>query len=153
MTHAEYKYENGDFYLVEIAARGGGTRISSHIVPLLTGIDNNGILIEDVLGHPHRKDFTAPSPYQRCAVLKFLDVKEKGKVVSEIRGDEKIRKNPFVVELHLDFKVGDRLFQAKDDRSRIGFYIAYGESREELLQTMAWVEDTLQILYEKDEGK
>lgn len=151
LTHAEYKYENGEFYLVEIAARGGGTRISSHIVPLLTGIDNYKILIEDVLGHPHKEEFQAPLPYKRCAVLKFLDAKEE-KRVSEIRGEEKIRKNPRVVELHLEFQVGDCLHQAKDDRSRIGFYIAYGESREELLQTMEWVENTLEILYEKDEG-
>lgn len=80
-----------------------------------------------------------------------MDAKEE-KRVSEIRGEEKIRKNPRVVELHLEFQVGDCLHQAKDDRSRIGFYIAYGESREELLQTMEWVENTLEILYEKDEG-
>lgn len=151
LTHAEYKYENGEFYLVEIAARGGGTRISSHIVPLLTGIDNYQMLIEDALGHPCRKDFTAPSPYKRCAVLKFLDVEENGKVVSEIRGEQEIRNHPSVVELHLEFKAGERLYQATDDRSRIGFYIAYGESREELLTTMKWVESTLQILYEEDE--
>ena len=34
ITHAEYKYYNGEFYLIEIAARGGGTRISSDIVPI-----------------------------------------------------------------------------------------------------------------------
>ena len=27
-THAEYKCEDGDFYLIEIAARGGGNMIS-----------------------------------------------------------------------------------------------------------------------------
>lgn len=151
LTHAEYKYENGEFYLVEIAARGGGTRISSHIVPLLTGIDNYQILIEDVLGHPHTEEFYAPSPYERCAVLKFLDAEEDRRV-SEIRGAERIRNHPGVVELHLEFQPGDCLHHAQDDRSRIGFYIAYGESREELLEVMNWVENTLEILYEKDEG-
>jgi carbamoyl-phosphate synthase large subunit len=34
LTHAEYKYYNGKFYLIEVAARGGGTNISSHIVPI-----------------------------------------------------------------------------------------------------------------------
>lgn len=147
LTHAEYKFENGDYYLVEIAARGGGTRISSHIVPLLTGVDNYRILIEDVLG---RRDaarfFTAPKPYERCAVLKFLDSGAEGSVVHSIEGRQEVLANPRVLELHLEFHEGDRLYHAKDDRSRIGFYIAYGESRQELLDTMAWVERTLQIL-------
>lgn len=152
LVHAEYKCENGDFYLIEIAARGGGTRISSHIVPLLTGVDNYSILIEDALGHaPMGLPEGGVSPYARCAVLKFLDVEGNGRRVCEIRGEREIRENPHVVELHLEFHTGDRLFQAKDDRSRIGFYIAYGEDREELLQTMQWVESTLQIRMEEDE--
>lgn len=147
LTHAEYKYENGDFYLVEIAARGGGTRISSHIVPLLSGIDNYRILIEAVLGHAEKEIPRLPVPaYKRCVVLKFLDVEAEGKKVSRILGEDEIRANPRVLELHLEFHKGDRLFHALDDRSRIGFYIAYGESRQELLDTMAWVEQTLQIL-------
>lgn len=149
LTHAEYKYENGEFYLVEIAARGGGTRISSHIVPLLTGIDNYRILVEDVLGHSERElPPLPPKPYGRCAVLKFLDV-EDGRKVAEIRGTEEIRRNPHVVELHLEFHPGDCLHQARDDRSRVGFYIAWGESREELLEIMNWVESTLRIIYER----
>ncbi len=147
LTHAEYKFENGDFYLVEIAARGGGTRISSHIVPLLTGVDNYRILIKDVLGHRDaEQEFRMPGPYARCAVLKFLDAKQDGGVVRRILGEKEVRENPRVLELHLEFGEGDRLYHAKDDRSRIGFYIAYGESRQELTDTMAWVERTLQIL-------
>ena len=41
LTHAEYKYMNGEFYLIEIGARGGGTKISSDIVPYMSGVDSN----------------------------------------------------------------------------------------------------------------
>ncbi|MCD7765738.1 MAG: ATP-grasp domain-containing protein, partial [Lachnospiraceae bacterium] len=159
LTHAEYKWEDGEFYLIEIAARGGGTRISSHIVPLLTGIDNYRFLIEAALGHPVDKVLLpclrAADPAGRhtgcCAVLEFLstdqgDGREEG-VVAAIHGAEEVRANPFVLELRLEFGVGDRLKRADDDRSRVGFYIAYGESEEELRRTMRWVKDTLKIEY------
>ncbi|MCD7715479.1 MAG: ATP-grasp domain-containing protein [Lachnospiraceae bacterium] len=188
LTHAEYKWEDGEFYLIEIAARGGGTRISSHIVPLLTGIDNYRFLIEAALGHPIEAASGYPSDADvlrsadsanqgclpsedsgflraadpagrhtgRCAVLEFLstdqgDGQEEG-VVAAIRGAREVRANPSVLELRLEFSVGDRLKRADDDRSRVGFYIAYGESEEELRRTMRWVKDTLKIEYTDAQG-
>lgn len=153
ITHAEYKYEDGEFYLIEIAARGGGTRISSHIVPLMTGIDNYKLLIEAALGKSVKtdtKEKIKTMDRNRCAVLKFLDTEQDGETVLKINGREEIAENPKVLELHLEFQEGDRLYQAKDDRSRIGFYIAYGDTREELRETMDWVEHTLQIEYRKE---
>ena len=147
LTHAEYKCEDGEFYLVEIAARGGGTRISSHIVPLMTGFDNYKLLVGEALGR--EPDFEIPKDIflsERCAVLKFFDVPVNGGYVREILGEDEIRSNEKVLELHLEFKKGDQLYRAQDDRSRIGFYIAWGESREELQKTMEWVESTLKII-------
>lgn len=149
-THAEYKWENGEFYLIEIAARGGGTRISSHIVPLMTGIDNYRFLIEASLGYPiDESQIRGPKATRRCAVLKFLSEERAGALVSAIRGAEEVRANPHILELRLEFGVGDRVYQAQDDRSRIGFYVAYGESEQELRRTMDWVRETLKIEYEE----
>ena len=50
-THGEYILtDSGDIYLVECANRGGGVYTSSTIVPLLTGIDVNQVLIDQALG-------------------------------------------------------------------------------------------------------
>lgn len=153
ITHAEYKYEDGKFYLIEIAARGGGTRISSDIVPLMTGIDNYQILIDAALGkqngdvQPMIEEKIKTMDKNRCAVLKFLDTEQDGETVLKINGREEIIADPKVLELHLEFQEGDRIYKAKDDRSRIGFYIAYGDTREELRQRMEWVERTLQVQY------
>lgn len=149
LTHAEYKFEKGRYYLIEIAARGGGTRISSDIVPRLTGVDVYKILIEKALGHASAEDSFHPViPYSRCGVLKFLDAAFDGGRVTSIEGVDEILSNPDVLELHLEFKVGDELYLASDDRSRIGFYIAFGESRQELREKMHWIERTLRISYE-----
>ncbi len=149
LTHAEYKYEKGSFYLIEIAARGGGTRISSDIVPRLTGVDVYKILVETALGHePAPEDFKPQVPYEKCAVLKFLDAAYDGGKVAAIEGVEEIKADPDVLELHLEFQVGDEVHLASDDRSRIGFYIAFGENREALRRKMRWIESTLKIRYE-----
>ena len=50
MSHAEYKYMDGKYYLIEIAARGGGTKISSDIVPFMSGVNSNAKYINMLLG-------------------------------------------------------------------------------------------------------
>ena len=146
LTHAEYKFENGEYYLIEIAARGGGTKIASDIVPLMSGVDNYAYLISCALGCPD----TAPmepdaSLIDRCAVLKFLDINSNGKTVTGIHGVDKIKNNEHVLDFCLEFSVGDQVGAAKDDRSRVGYYIAYEENRDKLRNLMAWIEDTLKV--------
>src|SRR5213075_1807989 len=50
ITHAEYIFSQGRFVLVEVAARGGGNNISSHIVPAISGISVNELLVSMSLG-------------------------------------------------------------------------------------------------------
>ena len=57
-THAEYKYEDGDYYLIEIAARGGGNMISSCITQYMTGYDTYRYLVECATGDLHDEDFS-----------------------------------------------------------------------------------------------
>lgn len=146
ITHAEYKFEDGKFYLIEMAARGGGTKIASDIVPLMSGVDNYACLLASVSG----KTFNSPvevddTLQERCAVLKFIDVNSKGLPVKAIKGIDEIRKNSHVVDFALEFAVGDIVGQAEDDRSRVGYYIAYEESEEKLRELMQYIEDTLQV--------
>lgn len=148
LTHAEYKYENGNYYLIEMAARGGGTKIASDIVPIMSGVDNYKFLIENALGIDNNIPIEINSHYKnRCAVLKFLDINTNDKQIKAIKGVDEIRENPYVIDLGLDFSVGDILKNAKDDRSRVGYYIAYGESEQELRNLMQWIETNLKIVF------
>lgn len=148
LTHAEYKYENGNYYLIEMAARGGGTKIASDIVPIMSGVDNYKFLIENALGIDNNVPIEINSHYKnRCAVLKFLDINTNDKPIKAIKGVDEIRENPYVIDLGLDFSVGDILKNAKDDRSRVGYYIAYGESEQELRNLMQWIETNLKIVF------
>lgn len=146
LTHAEYKYEDGEYYLIEVAARGGGNLISSDIVPIMTGIDNYKYLIDCSIYGAEEHIFDIPEKYRnRCAVLKFFDVPGNGGIVDKIEGLEYFDNNPNIPAWNLYFKEGDAITPAKDDSMRIGFYIAYADSHEELDNIMLQVKDKLNI--------
>lgn len=143
VTHAEYKYMNGQYYLIEIAARGGGTKISSDIVPIMSGIDSNEALIRMALGE--QVDLPEADRSEIYASLKFLGFRP-GRV-KKIEGIEKICKMPGVVDLGLNFREGEEIQPMRDDRSRQGYYIAWAKGEQALRELQQKVEENLQITY------
>lgn len=148
LTHAEYKYADGQFWLIEIAARGGGNMISSDIVPLMSGRDNYHALVNSALGQAVTLPESGAIPPGRCAVLRFFDTEFEGGVVKEIRGEEFLRESPFVHHYEFNFKPGDYIKKAENDAARIGFYIAYADSDAELRNLMSEISQKVQIIPE-----
>ena len=147
-THAEYKYEDGEFYLIEIGARGGGAMISSCITQYLSGYDTYRYLIECALGNIHDEDFSIKPEYRdRAAVLKFFETPNGGGKVGEIKGLDYLENEPDIHHYRLNFKVGDTIEDARNDSVRIGFYIACSENMTRLREVMENVEKNFKILY------
>ena len=146
LTHAEYKYMDGKFYLIEIAARGGGTKISSDIVPIMSGVNSNEIYINALLGK--REKFSINYEKDKYAILGFFDF-APGKVTA-IEGMEEVKKMQGVHEVGLNFKVGDTIGKAEDDRSRVGYYILYADSYQKLRRLESEMKGTLQIKYSEE---
>ncbi len=144
LTHAEYKYYEGKFYLIEIAARGGGTLLSSDVVPLMSNVDTNAILIRMALGEMIFS--IEPELVNRIAVLDFLQF-HPGRV-SHISGVDRAKSIPGVVGLGLNFKVGDIISDPLDDRARHGYVIAQAETPTQLSVLLARVHHTIQVRYE-----
>lgn len=147
LTHAEYKFENGTFYLIEIGARGGGNLISSHIVPYLSGIDTYRYLLECSLGNVSSPVFHMPRQYKdRCAVLHFFDVPNDGGIVSHIDGLELLSSKAEIVSYQFNVAPGDVIENAKTDSDRAGFYIACCETERELLALMEEIRQKVRIV-------
>lgn len=145
-THAEYKYEDGEFYLIEIAARGGGNMISSVITQYLSGHDTYQYLIDCALGDVQERDFSIDENHrERAAVLKFFQTPHGGGRVKAIHGEELLRSNPDIKEYMLYFGEGDEIQDCVSDSARIGFYIACCENMAKLKETMEAVERTFVI--------
>lgn len=152
LTHAEYKYEEGEFYLIEMAARGGGTRISSDIVPYISGVDNYKYLIETALGNvkniKEEELEIKKSCMERCAVLEFLDIESNGKRIKKIEGIEEILAIPQIITFEVDFSEGDIIERAQDDRSRVGFYIICAENKKKVEELSEQIKRMFKITFE-----
>ena len=147
LTHVEYKYCNGQFYLIEMAARGGGGKIASHIVPTISGIDNYDLLIKASLGEtlPHVKDINLEEKYkQYCAVLNFINPGKTG-VFKFIAGDKEILLDKHVIDLTMNYKIGEEVFLPTDDSKRFGSYIAWGENEFIFKNVVKNIENTMEI--------
>jgi biotin carboxylase len=126
ITHGEFLIdEEGEPWLVEMAARGGGTRIASHIVPALCGFEPTPALISILLGEI--PDVIATR--QRAAQLRFLRL-QPGKRILGFPNLAELRSLPGVIEIGFNQTVGDRVPPVEDDRSRNGYVIVWADSRE-----------------------
>ena len=149
-THAEYKYEDGKFYQIEIAARGGGNMISSVITQFMSGHDTYRYLIDCACGNTSDADFTiSPKCRERAAVLKFFATPQGGGRVAKINGLDVLAAEPDVVQYKMNFKPGDVIEDAVSDSARIGFYIACSDTKDKLLSVMEEVETAVGVEYEK----
>lgn len=149
-THAEYKYQNGEFYLIEIGARGGGNLISAIIAPIMSGFDNYQYLINAALGKDLKLTQLENINEDRCAVLYFFATPSGGGKVAKIEGEDFLKNHSRIIKYAFNFKIGDFIEDAISDSARIGFYIAYEDSREKLRVLMSEINNKVKILYEHE---
>ena len=146
ITHAEYiiNHDTGKVYLVEIACRGGGTRISSDITSWVSGQNVYEMFYENLCGR--KTDVISMEILEKNAILYFFEFPE-GKVKA-IYGLDEARNVKGVFKLSISFKVGDILLPATEDRSRQGFLILFSESKDDLDQSLKKVIKKVKVEYE-----
>lgn len=144
ITHCEFKLSSGRLFLIEAAVRGGGTKISSTIIPLVSGFDANEALILSSVLEMHKE---IPQEHPKCSVaLEFFDVKPG--IIKDIIGFECIKSNPSVVDADLEIMIGQTITHPKDDRSRVGYFIIKASSDLELEKIRKEIKSTLKIVLE-----
>ena len=146
LTHAEYKYSDGKFYLIEIQARGGGNFIATDIVPFISGVDSYKEQLKWAVGDEVDVDYSYEKLSTRCAVLHFFDVPGKGGVVKAIQGLDYLDSLDEQIMYCLNFKVGDTIHETKDDTTRIGWYILKCPDRTDLDNKMQMIENQFKII-------
>lgn len=144
ITHAEYMINTAadDFWLVEVACRGGGSLIPSHIVPWVSGFPVYEALYECAT----QKGLTTQSfsePVERHAILYFFEFPNG--LVTDVSGVEAIEARSDVFSFGLEFKTGDRIQAAQDDRSRQGYVIVKAETATELDQKLEAIKGLLDV--------
>lgn len=144
-TSGEYRIDsNGDLQLLEMANRGGGVMIASHIVPLVSGFDITRALIRDALGSAVD---AAPVDHERdCVQMHYLRFPE-GKVTA-IEGLDAAAYAPGVVALRwYGLSPGDTIRSPSNDAERQGMLIARGPSVEAAARNARAAAELISVRY------
>lgn len=142
ITHGEYIIDkDGNIYLLEIAARGGGSYISSHIWYIQTGIHVEDIIIKLALGEEIELKKTNGDKNVTCYISSFLPA---GRVI-DITGINELDHLDYIVihsfnNIKLDMKISD----SRDKTARFTVVI-YASNHSALENNIINVKELLKI--------
>lgn len=149
LTHSEYIVDkNGQPYLLEAAARGGGGFISSHIVKLRTGIDTATFLIKLALGEIDGLPEVVSLPNVSCYVAFFLP---EGTVTS-VEGLEEAKALPYLYAHSLDDITLGKKTGPFSDKTHRYVNVMKADTREELWRRIDKFRSDLKLVVETKDG-
>lgn len=119
-AHVEMKVTNRGPVMIELGPRMGGDNITTHLVPLSTGIDMVGATIKVALGEA--PDITPT--LNGGSAIRYFEVPFG--VIESISGVEEAMKIPGVKQITFTKQVGDKSTPIQCSNDRIGFVIAQG---------------------------
>ena len=145
-SHGEYILTpNNDIYFVECTNRGGGVYTSSTIVPFLTDINLNKILIEQSLGNDNYEVEEKESYMNHSIILAFLNL-EPGKVIHSINLEE-MAELDYVLKLRSIYGKNDMVESIENCASRHIMLVVKGLDLIECKANFAKFKSKLKIKY------
>ena len=127
-AHVEMKVTSRGPVMIELGARMGGDNITTHLVPLSTGIDMVGATIKVALGE--EPDI---QPTLHCgSAIRYFDVPFG--TIKSIGNVEEAERIPGVKQITFTKGVGEESTPIECSNDRIGFVIAQGETAEEAVK-------------------
>ncbi len=129
--HAEVYVTGRGPKLVELGARLGGGCITSHLVPLATGINLNRAVVSMATG---QAPAVTPTLSQGAAI-RFM-TPPVGRVTA-IHGLSEAREAPGVVEVACTLSTGDIVSRLENSDHRVGYVIATGPDAESAMASAA----------------
>lgn len=141
-AHVEMKVTSRGPVMIELGARMGGDNITTHLVPLSTGIDMVGSTIKVALGE--EPDIT---PTLHCgSAIRYFEVPFG--FVKAIENVEKAKVIPGVKQITFTKEVGEQSTPIQCSNDRIGFVIAQGETAEDAVAACKKAMETIKITIE-----
>lgn len=127
-AHAEIILTKNGPKMVEIGARMGGGCITTHLVPLSTGISMTKAAIQIALGEkPDLKQ-----KISKGSAIRFI-IPPIGKIIS-IAGKDEAEKISGVQLVEIQCEVGQVLNKLENGTCRIGYVVAQGETAEQAIE-------------------
>lgn len=141
-AHVEMKDTKRGPVMIELGARMGGDNITTHLVPLSTGIDMVGSTIKVALGE--EPDIT---PTLHCgSAIRYFEVPFG--TIKAIEGVEEAEKIPGVKQITFTKGIGEESTPIECSNDRIGFVIAQGESAENAVKACEKAMEIINVVIE-----
>lgn len=127
-SHTEIKLTSAGPKIVEIGARLGGDCITTHLVPLSTGVNIVEANIRIALGE--KPDLKVK--FDKGAAIRFLH--SPSGILKSIKGVELAEHISGIIEVGFFKKIGDKVPVLHNSLDRVGYVIAQCDTREEAVQ-------------------
>lgn len=128
-SHSELKINSKGIYVIETSPRLGGDFITSHLVPLSTGVNMEEQLINIAVGKTI--DF---SPVNKSSLISYFNFTVGKKIVDTLIIDEIKERFPSVVEYKFDLMPGESIEMITNSLSRYGYFILAESDKHTLLK-------------------
>jgi len=141
ITHTEviYSYKYEEVYIIETTTRSGGFGVFDKVIPLVTGIDIVGTVIDLYFG----KSITINNVQENPCILRFFTANE-GELKKIVQMDKIIDKLTNI-EYGFFVNVGDNIGPITSDGSRLGYIISYGDNWEEVFNNANLLEYSIRF--------
>lgn len=121
-SHTEIIVTKDGPKVVELGARLGGDCITTHLVPLSTGVDMVECCIKIALGEKPNLE----NKHNKGAAIRFFKT-EKGTIKS-ISGVEEVQKRPGIKQLSIVRGIGECIDEINSSTARVGFIISQADN-------------------------
>lgn len=127
-AHVEIMVTPNGPKMIELGARMGGDNITTHLVPLSTGIDMVKATIELAVGET--PDLTPK--FKKGSAIRYMEVRPG--IIQKITGMEEAEKIAGVKEIVFTKGVGETATQIQSSTDRVGYVVAQNETAELAVQ-------------------
>lgn len=129
-SHTEIKINSKGIYVIETSPRLGGDFITSHLVPLSTGINMEEQLIDIAMGKK-TIDYKAVN---QASLISYFNFPVGEKIYKTVAIGEIKERFPCIVDYHFDLQAGDEINLITNSLNRYGYFIIAGTNKQTLLQ-------------------
>jgi biotin carboxylase len=143
--HAEYMLSGEDVIPIDIAARGGGCMIYTHVLPDVSGVDANRAMIELTMGERP----TILPTRSKAANIEFFGMPEGA--LAAIEGGDEAARLPGVLGMHFNLAVGDHIGPLSNKNDRPGYIVAGGETADAAIEAALTAKSYLRVRMQGDD--
>lgn len=138
-SHTEIIVTSEGPKIVELGARLGGDNITTHLVPLSTGVNMVECCIKIALGEKPDID----PKWNKGAAIRYFE--QTAGIVKNIEGIEEAKKLSGIQQISIVHAIGEEVTEVTSSGARIGFVIAQDKNSEKAIQDCYLALNTIKI--------